>query len=180
MSNHKIQDRLLLKKAACQGCSESLAVIYIKYRPIVYDYLKRAGADSMAEDICQSVFMRLVEGNYDYDGQASVDYYLCAAAKNILRNYRRVKSENPHPPKQIENLNAELMINVPSEPLETAEEYQLAVKLIAQLPPKSRQAIEIAFMCESKGQDAIPHKPDAFRKRLKYAIKLLRRKFNDL
>lgn len=182
--NHKIEDRILLKKAARDGCSDSLATIYLKYRPTVYDYLKRAGADGMAEDICQSVFMRLSEGRCNFDVQIAADNYLCAVARNILRDHRKVKTEIPYPPKQIEDLNSEQMIGIRPDPLETAEKYQFLRKLIAELPTKSRQAIELAYLGTSNGGDTIwehaSDDPDVFRMRLRYAIKLLREKFNDL
>ncbi len=182
--NHKIEDRILLKKAARDRCRQSLAIIYRKYRPTVYDYLKRAGADGMVEDICQSVFMQLQEGKCNYDAQIAADNFLCAVARNILRNHRRVKKEIPYPPKQIEDLNSERMIDIQPDSLETAEEYQFLENLIAELPTKSRQAIESAFLDASKGRDAMREHacgdPDVFRKRLRYAIKLLREKFNNL
>ncbi len=182
--SHKIEDRILLRKAACQGCRDSLAMIYGKYQPIIHDYLKRAGADGMADDICQSVFMRIRMGKCNYDGQAAADNYLCTVAKNILRDYRKAKKETPYPPNQIDEVNAEHTIDVQPDPLETAEEQQRLNKLIAELPPKARQAIELALIDTGKDKGALwEHAcsdPDAFRMRLGYAIKLLREKFNDL
>ena len=179
--NHKIEDRILLKKAARDRCHQSLAIIYRKHRLTVYDYLKRAGADGMAEDICQTVFVRLCMGKYNnYAGQTAADDYLCTVARNILRNHRKVKAETAYPPNQIDGLNAEQTIDIQQDSLETAEEHQRLNKLIAELPPKSRQAIELALKDIGKGRGAIwthaYNDPDVFRKRLRYAIKLLREK----
>lgn len=184
VSNYKIEDRILLKKADREGCRQSLAIIYRKYRSTVYNYLKRAGADGMVEDICQSVFVRLSEGRCNYDTQIAADNFLCAVARNILRDHRKVKKEIPYPPKQIEDLYSERMIDIQPDSLETAEEYQFLKNSIAKLPTKSRQAIESTFLDASKGRDAMREHasddPDVFKMRLRYAIKLLRGKFNDL
>ena len=86
VNNIEIEDRILLKRAACHGCSESLAAVYLKYQPIICDFLIKSGAGNMAEDICQSVFLQLREGKCNYDGSSEVKNYLFAVAGNIFKN----------------------------------------------------------------------------------------------
>lgn len=92
VSNHKIADPILLKKAARDGCYESLAMIYRKYKQMICDFFYKAGADGMAEDICQSVFTHLREGKCKYDGGSEGKSYLFGVAKDLFK--QAVKTDN--------------------------------------------------------------------------------------
>ena len=173
-------DREILKRAACLGCRHSLEMLYKKYQPVVYDYLKRAGADGMAEDICQSLFMRLCEWYYAYDGQANTDDYLCAVAKNIFRNLRRIKKEAPLSPQTIEKLILNNPIDSVDDPVEVEEMSMLLEMHIEKLPSKSRQAIKIVYMDGFKGKETLlrqtSNQSNVFNQRLRYGIRILRNK----
>ncbi len=52
--NGNIEDRRLLMNAARDGCRESLGRIYGKYGPMICDFLRKAGTDGAAEDVCQA------------------------------------------------------------------------------------------------------------------------------
>jgi len=179
--NQKIEDRMLLK-AACEGCRDSLTVIYGRYGPVVYDYLMRAGTDGMAEDICQTVFMRVSEGKCNYNPQSDVDKYLCKVARNILRDHRKIKTEAPYSPEVLEMIIAEQGGYREPNSLEIAEEHQILKEMVSELPPKARNAIRSAFFegnISRRGavQKSDSDTSDAFRMRLSYAIKLLREKY---
>jgi RNA polymerase sigma factor (sigma-70 family) len=182
--SHKIEDRRLLKKAACEGCKDSLAVIYGRYGPVVHYYLMRAGADGvLAEDICQTVFMRVREGKCNYNPQTDVDKYLCKVAKNILWDHWKIKAEIPYSPEILEMISEERGGYREPDSLEIAEEHQILKEMVSELPPKARKAIQLAFFEGNISRRGAVRKSDsgtsdAFRKRLSYAIKLLREKFN--
>jgi len=181
--NHKIEDRILLKKAACEGCRDSLTIIYSRYQPVVYDYLMRAGADGVAEDICQTVFMRIGERKCKYDAQTDVDKYLCKVAKNILWDHWKIKVETPHSPEVLEMIIAEQGGYKEPDSLEIAEEHQILKEMVSELPPKARNAIRSAFFEGNINRRGAVLKSasgtsDAFRKSLSYAIKLLREKIS--
>jgi RNA polymerase sigma factor (sigma-70 family) len=179
--NQKIEDRILLK-AACEGCRDSLTVIYGRYGPAVHDYLMRAGADGMAEDVCQAVFIRIGEGKCNYNPQTDVDKYLCKVAKNILRDHRRIKTEATYSPEVLEMIIAEQGGYRETDSLEIAEEHQILKEMVSKLPLKARKAIRSAFfegniIRRGTVQKSASGTSDAFRMRLSYAIKLLREKY---
>lgn len=182
LDNHKIEDRILLRKAACRGRGDSLAIIYTKYQPIVHDYLKRAGADGMAEDICQAVFMQIQEGRCKYDGSSEVKSYLFGVARNLFK--QELKSENTKTFNrdriQVDgNLLVQRTIQeCPTKALEAAESHQVLRDVIPQLPPKAYQAVKLVFL------DGIPAKKaakiakcdfKAFRDRLDYGLRCLKK-----
>jgi RNA polymerase sigma factor (sigma-70 family) len=139
----------------------------------------------MAEDICQTVFMRVSEEKCNYDHQTDVDEYLCKVAKNILRDHRKIKTEAPYSPEVLEMIIAERGGYREPDALEIAEEHQILKELVSELPPKARKAIQSAFFEGNKSRRGAVRKSDsgtsdAFRKRLSYAIKLLREKTNRL
>ena len=179
---HIIEDRMLLKRA-CEGCKDSLATIYGRYGPAVHDYLMRAGADGFAEDICQTVFVRIGERKCKYNPQTDVDTYLCKVAKNILWDHWKIKAEIPHSPEVLEMIIAERGGYREPDSLEIAEEHRILKEMVSELPPKARKAIRSAFFEGNISRRGAVQKSDsgasdAFRKRLSYAIKLLREKFS--
>jgi DNA-directed RNA polymerase specialized sigma24 family protein len=113
--------------------------------------------------------------------------YLCGIAQNIVRDLKKAKKEYPCPPKQIETLMNVLISSKPPEiltdPLETAELFQVIQVKIRQLPPKSRQAMELVFMESEEHQKSLRNpdscSSDVFRMRLHHAIKLLREKLSN-
>ena len=95
ISNHKNVDKLLLTRVYRNGCRDSLLVIYLKYKPMVCDFLRKKGADDVTEDICQSVFLHISDGKCNYDGNSDVKSYLFGIAKYQFYGYtRQVKLEN--------------------------------------------------------------------------------------
>ena len=177
--NPQIKDRVLLKRACRKACEKSLSIIYQKYRKPVCDYLYKAGADEFAEDICQDVFARISENRCNYDGSSDVRDYLFGVAANILRDHQRKKTETTIPPDQIEFMGEmSRMSPVPDAEsvVVTEEKLQKLRSNILQLSPKSRQAIEIWLQNGNVLPDQSSYSSDTFRKRLEYAIKVIKKK----
>ena len=178
--NHKIEDRILLKKACCEACSESLSIIYTQYRKPVCDYLYKAGVDGLAEDICQIVFTQIAAGQCHYDSSSDVKSYLFGIAGNI-RNKELAAANKETYGLNWEQIEGDLLmegIQSPVESLERSELRRILEKEIANLPPKTRQAIESVYL------EGIPAKEAAkiancdfntFRTRLNYGLQSLRK-----
>ena len=177
--NHKIEDRIRLKKACCEACTESLSITYTLYRKSVCDYLRKTGADGLAEDICQIVFTQIAAGQCHYDGSSDPKSYLFGIAGNIRS--KELAAAN----KETYGLNGEQIegdflikgVQSPAEILGQSELRRILEKEVANLPPKSRRAIELVFF------EGIPAQKAAkiamcdfkvFRKRLNYGLQSLR------
>ena len=84
-------ERELLVRAV-SGCMESLETLWHKYAPALGAKLaKTCGAD-MAEDVCQTLFLRLCAKECKYTGNSDVQGYLFGMAKRILSDYFRADS----------------------------------------------------------------------------------------
>lgn len=185
--NHKIEDRILLKKAARDRCRQSLAIIYLKYQPMICDFLRKSGADGMAEDICQSVFMQLHEGKCKYDGSSEAKTYLFGVASNIHKNDLKADNVKTYGLSPVE-INGDLLVQEsvlesPYDILENAESRQFIRGIIAQLPPKSRQVIELIYLEGKTRQEAADHlDSDYFSvcKSIKYGKNKLKEKISKI
>ncbi len=185
--NHKIEDRILLKKAARESCRQSLAIIYLKYRPIICDYLLKIGAGDACEDICQSVFMQLHDNKCDYNGSTDAKSYLFGVAFNQFKQHLKLLKEKTYGLSPIK-VKGDLLVkhiihNCPAEILEKAESHQKIVEIILELPSKSRGAIWYSFFESHKNSCQVGHKisskgSELLRKRVAYAVKLIRKKMN--
>ena len=187
VNSHKIKDRILLKKACHNGCVDSLEEIYRKYRPMICDFLKKRGATSIAEDVCQTVFAQLCEGKCNYDGTSDVKNYLFGVARNTLNQQLRVILKETHAKSQIW-IDGDVLIKqtthqCPAQALNTAESQKILNETIANLPKKSQQAIKLVYI------DAIPPKKAAkkakcnfsvFRNRLDYGLRILEKHLKKL
>lgn len=186
VSNTKIEDRILLKKAAREGCSDSLAAIYTKYQPVVSDFLHKLGADGLAEDICQSVFMLIHEGKCKYDGSSAPKSYLIGVAINVHKNALKAENMDVFRLSSLE-MDGDLFVretalDSPYEALENAESYQKIRDMVAQLPRKARQAIELVYLEGKTRQQAANHLGrDYFSvcKSIKYAKNKLKEKISE-
>lgn len=178
--NHKIEYRILLWKACHENCGDSLSIIYQEYSKPVCDYLRKTGSDGLAEDICQDVFTQIAAGQCHYDGSSDPKSYLFGIAGNI-RNKELAAANKETYGLNEEQTEGDLAIEGVQSPLETLEQSELRrilEKEIANLPLKTRQAIELVFF------EGIPAKKaakiakcefKAFRDRLDYGLRCLRK-----
>ncbi|RKY10500.1 MAG: hypothetical protein DRP52_07105, partial [Planctomycetota bacterium] len=142
--NHKIEYRILLWKACHENCGDSLSIIYQEYSKPVCDYLRKTGSDGLAEDICQDVFTQIAAGQCHYDGSSDPKSYLFGIAGNI-RNKELAAANKETYGLNEEQTEGDLAIEGVQSPLETLEQSELRrilEKEIANLPLKTRQAIE--------------------------------------
>ena len=68
--------------------------IYQKYANTVYKYLlSKTHNTDLAEELTQETFYRAIRASDSYDGSCTVSTWLCAIAKNLLREYWRKHPE---------------------------------------------------------------------------------------
>ncbi|MHC5060586.1 MAG: RNA polymerase sigma factor [Planctomycetota bacterium] len=176
LSNVKIEDRLLLRKACRDGCRTSLAEIYRKYNSSIYGYLKKnAPNHDTAEDILQEVFRQVMEGKCRYDGSSDPLNYLIGVAGILLKKeLSKVKADCSA---ILPNDFAELLEdNSNQSPIERLQAIELRQKLqaeISRLPVASRTAIESVYWDEKTSPDAakgLGCSYNALHKRIQYAL----------
>ena len=187
--SHKIEDRILLKRAIGEACPEALGEIYQRHKPFVSKYIaKRVHCQGDNQDLVHTVFLRLCQGNCKYSGDSDVQGYLCGIAKNVLRDYFKAKG------RQIKGvsldaieISGDLLIThchteKPSENLQKQEFHLILKKVVANLPDKSRQAVELVCFEGLRPIDACRKAGcsfEAFRSRLNLGRKLLQRELKD-
>jgi RNA polymerase sigma factor (sigma-70 family) len=175
--NHQIEDRKLLWKA-CQGDKEAQASVSIKYRKPVCDFLRKIGSNGLAEDIYQTMFLKICDKKCNYDGGSDAKNYLFGFARKIRRQELTAvgKAVNAQNWEEIEDILWRPEFSTPAKILQQSEFRRILYEKIAQLPPKSRQAVQLVYL---KG---IPAKKAAmiikcdfkvFRDRLNYGLKRL-------
>lgn len=68
--------------------------IYQKYANTVYKYLlSKTRNTDLAEELTQETFYRAIRASGSFDGTCTVSTWLCAIAKNLLREYWRKHPE---------------------------------------------------------------------------------------
>lgn len=187
IGNYKTEDRILLKRAARDGCSASLTTIYLKYQPMICDFLQKNGADDIAEDICQSVFMEIHEGRCKYDGSSEAKSFLFGVANNFHKNHIRSDKKKTYSllSHKIEgNLIAwDNSEGCPLESLQAAESRQIIQEITAELPPKANQAIDLVYLKgipAAKAADLAGSNFNTFRKRIELGLRHLYEKSKNL
>jgi len=179
--NHKIDDRLLLKRA-CEGCKQSLSILYQKYRKPVCDFLHKVGADGLAEDICQAVFLEILDEKCNYDDSGDVKSYLFGIANKIKNREITAKNKiepNKNQLKTVGNIIFERYIQpCPTDALNVAGMVKIVQQKAEKLPAKARQAVELVFLDVNptkKAAEIAQCDFNTFRNRLKYGLKLLQK-----
>jgi len=181
MKTINIEDRIPLKKAAKEGCSQSLAVIYEKYAPTLTVTLHKIGAGNLADDICQTVFLKIAQGKCPYDGSSDVQSFLFGVGRNTFyQELRKQSREKQVISMQIEDdvLLEEIIDESKADPLEFAEYRQFLYEKIALLPTKTRYAIKLIYIegfSVSQAAFLVDCDHKIFRKRLHYGLMILKK-----
>lgn len=144
ITEEKIQNRLLLKRAIEQNCSESFERIFQKNRDFVENYIAaKIRHGNEVDDLVQIVFMKILEGKCKYKGKSEVQGFLCGIANNVVHNHIRQKKRQLHACSLDE---IEIMDNPTesshqnkksSNPIQNEEIKQILKEAITTLPVKS-------------------------------------------
>jgi RNA polymerase sigma-70 factor (ECF subfamily) len=137
--------RLMLKVKG--GDQLAYTRLYEKYVPVVKRYLaRREGQFQSREDMAQEVFTRIWRRRGQYQPLAPVTHYLLSVAANVLHE-SRAKSHGPGST----GLCAPQALVDESEPsppsrAQFAEQLQAMRALMASLPVRQRQAVELVYL----------------------------------
>ena len=171
-------------EAASSGDSEAFAVLYEKYAPILYRYVKRLTEhSSLTEDIVHDVFLKCVMSRKEiYREDFSAAIYLCVAARHLL--YRVISELKPECNLQeyLENTPM-IFVSEPEKYFKKIETQQMIEKIMRDLPFLQKEAI-ILFELEgfNLAEVAIMTKSDVgtVKSRLKRARDHLKRAAQSL
>ena len=181
MNSMDNDDTILLAKACNKSCKKSTERLYIKIKPDIDKYHKSYWSQDI-EDSFHELFLQIQERKVHYKGKGNSKTFLNKVIKNIhleKLNNNKLKFQSLQRMENEGLLPVDENIHTSLKNLEINERNQIISKVISELPPKSRQAIELVYF------DGIPAKQAAkligcefriFRNSLKYAMKKLREK----
>ena len=186
----EFKDRILLKRACQKRCPEATQDLYIKYKPFITNYIRsRLYRSNDHSDLVQTVFAHICQGKCNYDGTTSPRGYLCGIAKNVIRAYLTA-SQTQIRTSSLDSIDIDgdlvLKHNSPSSPLNDLyrKELRQALKYaIANLPPKSRQAVELVYIHRLKPAQAAAHSNReiiAFYNSLQYGLTKIKAELQNL
>ena len=137
--------RLMLKVK--KGDQQAYARLYDKYVPIVTRYLAgRKGRSQSREDLAQEVFTRIWHRRGQYRPLAPVRNYLLGVAANVLHEDRaKARSQVA-----IDTHDLEILANTrrssPPSQTQSEEQFQTVRAMMASLPARQRQAVELVYL----------------------------------
>lgn len=189
-----MQDNELLNRYL-NGDLESFLVLFRKYRKPLYNFiLRNIGANDLAEDLLQDVFLRVIQGAKGFKNESKFSTWLYTIARNrcidqLRRNKPRNQEyldepkkdhnqrDNPNPKRQFSNrqpsvdrqasrqqIQQEIALAVESLPLEQREVFLM------------RQLQQLPFSEISK---IIGVSENTIKSRMRYALERLREALID-
>lgn len=135
-----------LLRAFQQGDEQAFTQLYHRYRTAIYRFLaRRLSSPTRAEEMCQDVFVALVEHAGSWRGEASVKTYLYRIAFNRLvsdtrRSEHRVMA-TPAPEDEPAPNREPQAVEQPDVVFETQERARLVREAIERLPPEFRDTL---------------------------------------
>lgn len=126
-----------------EGDEEALSRLYRRYVSAIYRFvLAQVRNVPDAEDLTAETFARMLGGLESFRGDASFKNWLYQIARNAVRNHRRSVGYRRTVP-----LSPRIAAPVPpAEEAEDAAARQRALALLAPLPPRYRQVLELRFL----------------------------------
>lgn len=136
-----------LMRSFQRGDETAFAALYARYRLPIYRFLARKlGNPARAEDLCQEVFVSLVEHAQEWRAEASVKTYLYRIAFNrAVSDFRRSehkvmvaekeRDEDDPPPREAVSSDS------PAENFERDERARLVREALQRIEPDFRDAI---------------------------------------
>jgi RNA polymerase sigma factor (sigma-70 family) len=125
------------------GDEAALSALYRRYVQSIYRFVLGQVRDhDAAEDLTSDTFARMLRGMEGYRGEASFKNWLYQIARNAVRNHRRSASYRLNVP-----LNPTLVADEPElEPVEARDAEARVTAMLAPLPPRYRQVLELRFL----------------------------------
>lgn len=186
-NTEETKDRFVLRKAINSGDSDAITYLYERYKPFLTNYIKQiVASDGDVQDLVEDIFLCICEGKCNYPKNEEVRGYLCGIAKKVVQSHIRKKKHQIRTNRLWEDekyTNSFQPVrpntaNQPEKALELSEFRKALREAIAQLPEKSRQAVEFVVIqgirpCHAAGKAGCS--PVVFRNRLSHGLKRLRK-----
>ncbi len=140
------EDTSLMLKAA-KGNGRAYEKLYKKYFSAVVSFLTSLNYQlRSAEDLAQEVFVRIWENKARYQPNATFKTYVFGYAKNVMQEYKNAfYKENFSIEQNLKSFPVDFQNNTANE-----NDYNIVLlkKLIAELPDKQRQCLELVYLCD--------------------------------
>ena len=139
----RVDDRSLLERLR-RGDTEGAAELFERYSQAILRFTDRLLSDrSLAEEVTQEVFVKVISRAYQYDGRAEVSSWLFAIAANACRDRRRRDRRAPvvpldvlpDPPARGEGIESTLL---------DREKRDAVRRALAELSDEQREALILA------------------------------------
>jgi len=139
---HAEADEALLDRVRA-GDETALSTLYRRYVQAIYRFVLGQVRDhDLAEDLTSDSFARMLRGLDSFRGEASFKNWLYQIARNAVRNHRRSASYRLNVP-----LSPTLASVEPSaEPAASDDAEARVAAMLAPLPPRYRQVLELRFL----------------------------------
>ena len=145
----KLENEKNIVQEAKKGDNQAFTELYNHYFPKVYAYIiRRTGHQQTAEDITSKVFLKAFSKlpTFTFTGAPFGAWVFRIAANTLIDHYRKASNNKErateHLPESMDmshSAHEEVMVN---------ETKELVLSLVAKLPPKDRQLVELRFLAE--------------------------------
>ena len=127
-------------RRARDGDERAFAAIVEQYQTPLHNYVVRvlAGDRSLAEDLCQEIFMRVHRALPGFDGRCLFTTWLFQVAKHRVVDELRARERRGQPPVE---LDAVLHLALAVPPADTVEEMDIVWRAIGALDVDLRMAL---------------------------------------
>ena len=178
MNSQDSEVKILLIKACNENNKEATETLYIKLRPDT-NKCHNSCWQQDSDDCFQEFFLRILNKQVNYKGNGNPIGFINNTLKNIhleLFNNNKFKYQSWQGMERDGIFPVDKEICKPSQVLENNELRRIIRKAISELPPKSRQAIELVLLnglSPKEAAELIGCDFKIFRKRLDYGKKRL-------
>ena len=164
------------------GDAGAFEILYVRHKGGLYRYLLRnCGNASIAEELFQDVWMKLIDARLRYEVRAKFTTWLYQMARNhYIDYYRRQKMSGAFNPSAYDCNLEDIPVRPQEQPQYLAEVHEQAdmlIQLIDQLPEDQREA----FVLREEGGFSLNEiaeitgvNPETAKSRLRYAVNKLR------
>ena len=169
------------------GDAHAFEQLYLKHKGGLYRYfLRKCGNASIAEELFQDVWMKLINAREHYEVKAKFSTWLYQLAHNHFIDHYRKHSISAS---MNQNFQDDELENIPAgnnqQPEQQAEfqqQMETMLQLISELPDEQREAFllrEEAGMSLAEIAEVTGVNIETAKSRLRYAVNRLRKGMND-
>ncbi|MEZ5106546.1 MAG: RNA polymerase sigma factor [Draconibacterium sp.] len=138
----RLNDEILMEQLV-RGDKKAVGVLYDRYYKQVFGYFVRMTNDvEISRDLTQNVFLKILKHSHTWKDDKVFAYWLFRIARNILIDYynesRKFFGGGEEQEVQIKDQTDSV------REMDIKESYDFLLEAMAQLPPESRELIELS------------------------------------